>query len=132
MRLTYFIADAHGFVKIGKSTRDRLRLRMDTLQTAHAEPLTLLAVTTASETTCHALFASLHVRGEWFRLEPSLLDWLAVNGVFDSLHTYPKPSSLNAWQRQRKREREAHRRESIADLVRRVLDADSPNLRAKN
>jgi hypothetical protein len=73
VNLTYFIADAHGFVKIGKTTEKGLRRRFDHLQVANAQPLTLLATVQLSEVSIHCLFRELRVRGEWFQLEPSLL-----------------------------------------------------------
>lgn len=85
MNLTYFIADAHGFVKIGKMTRRSLRNRFLHLQLANSQPLFLLAVSTTPEAECHARFAALHERREGFRLESGLLDWLAIRGDFEPL-----------------------------------------------
>ncbi|MCC6824020.1 MAG: GIY-YIG nuclease family protein [Verrucomicrobia subdivision 3 bacterium] len=69
----YFIRGGD-LVKIGWSTNPRLRLSQ--LQTASAERLRIIGVTPGTrgdERALHGTFASLRVRGEWFRACPGLL-----------------------------------------------------------
>jgi hypothetical protein len=70
----YFV---HGgdYIKIGKA--DNVRKRLRGLQTAHSEPLRLLAVAPGSEDEergYHARFSQLRVRGEWFKPADDLLE----------------------------------------------------------
>jgi hypothetical protein len=71
----YFLqAGARGAIKIGTSTN--LQSRIDTLQTAHPEPLRLLATVpggVAIERVFHAAFAAHRKQGEWFEPAPELL-----------------------------------------------------------
>lgn len=76
----YFVAvESHAVVKIGVATD--VKKRLDQLQTASPFELTLLGVIAAPdayglETTLHLQFSHLHVRGEWFRLEPELTSFI--------------------------------------------------------
>lgn len=74
----YFIqAGANGAIKIGRT--DDVYARLDTLQTANAEELRLLLFIDgdrALETTFHAHFVKDHIRGEWFRPSPELLQFV--------------------------------------------------------
>lgn len=79
-------ADVHGFtyfirvddaIKIGFATN--FNRRLSGLQTAHEKPIVVLAVVPASmadEFKTHQLFAHLRIRGEWFRPEQDLLDFI--------------------------------------------------------
>lgn len=72
----YFIR-AGKFIKIGFSTRPMERLAA--LQTSHPGKLEILGTRQASrdfEGELHAHFASLRARGEWFRAEEPLLDYI--------------------------------------------------------
>lgn len=77
-RGVYFIRPgSQPFVKIGHAT-DVAR-RLDTLQTAHYEPLRVLRVVDGDrqrERWLHARFAAQHVRGEWFRIDGALAVYL--------------------------------------------------------
>lgn len=69
----YLIAEQHGLVKIGKATDPDARL--ESLQAVIPYPLVLLLTIPAVdfhrlERELHQRFASLRVRGEWFRLSP--------------------------------------------------------------
>jgi len=72
----YFIQKGlHGPIKIGVSVNPSKRLK--TLQTACTEQLHLLGTYKASynsEAELHQLFASTHIRGEWFECTDELLD----------------------------------------------------------
>lgn len=71
---TYFIADAHGSVKIGHSFN--IPARLATLQAAHAHKLTLLGATEITETIAQVKWACIRLRGEWFELTPKLRRWI--------------------------------------------------------
>jgi len=70
---TYIIrAGASEFVKIGRAFQPEAR--MASLQTAHYETLCLLRVIKGdAEKAFHLRFASLRVRGEWFKFDPEML-----------------------------------------------------------
>lgn len=74
----YFIrAGENGPIKIGFSTDPEQRLR--TLQTAHTEKLVMLhsqVGTKADEARLHNRFRNIHVKGEWFEADPSLLEFI--------------------------------------------------------
>lgn len=73
----YFIQDGE-YIKIGFSSTGAID-RLLVLQGANPRPLTLVATmpgTKALETELHARFHSLRVRGEWFRAEAPLLDFI--------------------------------------------------------
>lgn len=75
----YFIR-ADDAVKIGFS--EIVGKRFSTIQSAHAVDLELLGTVPASggtERSYHDRFAHLHIRGEWFRAEPELLDAIAAD-----------------------------------------------------
>ena len=74
---TYFVRDGE-FIKIGSSMRPRERIGM--LQTGSSRPLEILAVVpmeVADEFATHQRFAHLRARGEWFRAEPDLLEFIS-------------------------------------------------------
>lgn len=69
-------------VKIGIAVDVRLRMR--DLQIASAGPLELVAQFRggrAAELEAHRLFAAYHIRGEWFRADPEILEWARKNGA---------------------------------------------------
>lgn len=73
----YFIK-AGEFIKIGFTTINARR-RMATFQVGHPHDLVLLGVldgTTERENEIHARFAPFHVRGEWFRAAPELIEFI--------------------------------------------------------
>jgi hypothetical protein len=73
----YFIRSGD-CVKIGVATNPRARF--SSLQVAHPSDLELLAVTSggeAREKILHRRFQHLAVRGEWFRLEGDLVEYIA-------------------------------------------------------
>ncbi len=72
------VGDQKGPVKIGHG-RNPLR-RLVNLQLGSPEPLTLLGTFPGSEVEeqrLHQRFAADHIRGEWFRFNPGMLDGLA-------------------------------------------------------
>lgn len=72
--IVYFIQDAAGFVKIGRTASPEQRLRY--LQHAHAQPLRLLATVDAAcwyEGYLHGHFHPERMLGEWFRPSARLL-----------------------------------------------------------
>lgn len=73
-RVTYFIADGNGNVKIG-STKNITR-RMESFQTANATELSLLGTAETNEGDLHVKFAHYHVRGEWFVLSDEVKSWI--------------------------------------------------------
>lgn len=73
---TYFVRDGD-VIKIGSSAQPKRRIYA--LQTGIARPLEVLAVVDmdiADEFTTHEQFAHLRVRGEWFRAEADLLQFI--------------------------------------------------------
>lgn len=73
----YFIQRGN-MVKIGFAANVKKRIRQ--LQTASPEPIALIAVLEAApavEKHLHHRFRKLRVRGEWFRLEKPILDFIA-------------------------------------------------------
>jgi len=73
---TYFVRDGD-VIKIGSSMRPRRRL--NALQTGIARQLEILAIVdmaVADEMTVHQQFAHLRIRGEWFRAEADLIEFI--------------------------------------------------------
>jgi hypothetical protein len=78
LRWVYFIADGAGHVKIGYTVD--VASRLNSLQTSTAFELRVLAVLKGgaeTERQLHERFAEHRVRGEWFRLVPEILDYVA-------------------------------------------------------
>lgn len=74
----YFISDEHGNVKIGYATS--VQARFGELQVANASELTILLEIPGGrkvEAELHTKFAEHRVRGEWFKLVPEILDYIA-------------------------------------------------------
>lgn len=74
----YFIADEHNRIKIGKAKRPVYRL--GGMQVDNADKLRLVAVEPNGENRereLHKKFHHLHIRGEWYRGERELLDYMA-------------------------------------------------------
>jgi hypothetical protein len=73
----YFIADAAGFIKIGFSTDTRGRQsRLQTGSSAELKLVGRMAGSKRMEAELHHRFRSLRVRGEWYRPEKILLDFI--------------------------------------------------------
>ena len=73
----YFIQDASGPIKIGKTGEKSAASRLKTLQTGNPRKLTLLTVTRAhSERSLHQRFAEERVAGEWFSPSERLLSFI--------------------------------------------------------
>jgi len=73
---TYFVRDGDA-IKIGSSIRPQKRV--EAIQTGSPRTIELLAIvpqSVADEFTTHQKFAHLRSRGEWFRAEPDLLDYI--------------------------------------------------------
>jgi hypothetical protein len=89
--ITYFIR-AGDSIKIGFASN--LKRRLGGLQSSHHEPLEVLAAVSAAdvdEHQTHQRFAHLRIRGEWFRPEPELLDYIEqINLAFGECAD-PKP-----------------------------------------
>lgn len=82
MSLQVYFLRAGDFVKIGWA-RD-VEKRIKALQTANPHELELLGVIPGCddvERVIHQRFNALHVRGEWYRAESSLLEFVARHGV---------------------------------------------------
>jgi len=71
---SYFIADEHNRVKIGKSID--VAHRLTKLQIGNADTLTLLGVTDKDECELHVKFAKYHIRGEWFALSTEIQEFI--------------------------------------------------------
>lgn len=72
---TYFLQrSTGGAIKIGKGKDVRKRIRG--LQTAHDVPLVTLATSDIPEARIHRKFAKLRIRGEWFRLNDELFNYM--------------------------------------------------------
>ncbi|WP_301121065.1 GIY-YIG nuclease family protein [Mycolicibacterium fortuitum] len=77
-RWVYFIADGAGHVKIGYAVN--VAARLAELQCGNVLPLKVLAILKGgceAERALHERFAEHRVRGEWFRLAPEILDYIA-------------------------------------------------------
>lgn len=112
----YFIK-CGGAVKIGFSIDPKLRLKE--LQTATPDDLELLgamAGTTETEDELQARFAEYQIRGEWFRADPVLLDFIARSIIKEGPVVEPKNRSGFEF--------EDTRRDLIATMVKH--GADSP------
>lgn len=73
---TYFIR-VGASIKIGAATN--FKRRLEALQVAHVKPLEVLLVVPAAmadEYAVHQLFAHLRTRGEWFRADRELLNFI--------------------------------------------------------
>jgi hypothetical protein len=74
----YFIQQGDsGPIKIGFSTRPKERLR--TLQTAHTDKLNMLHCelgSEADEARLHRKFSNIHIKGEWFKADDSLVEFI--------------------------------------------------------
>lgn len=91
--MRYFIrAGAEGPIKIGKA--DDVECRLRSLQTAHYEELSVMAVDTEFESSLHRAFADDQIRGEWFRPSVPLLTYIASTPGRREL---PKPSLVPAF-----------------------------------
>jgi hypothetical protein len=82
--IVYFIqSGGFGPIKIGK-TRNELERRLTALQTASSHPLRILATLddqpASRETELHLKFDHLRLKGEWFRPEQDLLDFIKYHG----------------------------------------------------
>jgi Meiotically up-regulated gene 113 len=76
--VVYFISPDDGTVKIGFTTCLKSRLR--SLRTAHPKKLMILLVvpgTREDEQELHRRFSNLRVRGEWFKLDETIRDFIA-------------------------------------------------------
>lgn len=94
----YFIqcGGEDGPIKIGKGTVPRTRL--SSLQSGCPYELRLLAViptAAGSENPLHERFAAYHIRGEWFRCNPELLEMIRVhqNAAPDLVAPSPRPGA---------------------------------------
>lgn len=81
----YFQSDGE-FIKIGRTIRAEHKRRKEN-QTGNARPLTTLAVIPgASEAKLMARFKMHHVRGEWYRMAPEIMEfiraWQLIEAAF--------------------------------------------------
>jgi hypothetical protein len=83
---TYFIqSSAGGPIKIGQAVNPKKRL--SGLQTSHTVKLEILAVLNENrESELHGRFRALRVRGEWYRCERPLVDYLLENFKLSKAH----------------------------------------------
>lgn len=83
VRTVYFIgSEKEAFVKIGVASD--VRKRLQDIRTAAPFPVRILGMVerrdaAKTERELHQLFAAYHTHGEWFRLTPAILEWLADN-----------------------------------------------------
>jgi Meiotically Up-regulated Gene 113 (MUG113) protein len=79
--LIYFVRSHLGFIKIGYTTAHP-HDRLSEMQVGNPHELELVGVhkgTKQIEARLHKRFRHLHVRGEWFREEPDLAEYVAKN-----------------------------------------------------
>jgi hypothetical protein len=82
LEVIYFIA-CEGFVKIGVTTRESAASRMEALQTGNPFALSIIHTEKGGhekEKRLHERFASLRVRGEWFKYDGQLVEYVS-NGL---------------------------------------------------
>ena len=115
---TYFISNGRA-VKIGRARRPAHRLRQ--LQTAHPQPLTLVATLDGDqEASLHRRFAGDRLEGEWFILSERIQAFIdQVNGVV-------RQPTFAEWLLAQR-----HRVDAVGQLARRVAD-DTTFPRGKN
>jgi len=89
LRMVYFVQAASGPIKIG-ATVD-IGTRILELQVSQWERLSLLGIFHAKERDVHDQFAHLRLRGEWFRPEQDLLDFIAANASGPSAASSASP-----------------------------------------
>ena len=74
--VVYFVRSGDS-IKIGSASD--FKRRSSSLQTASPEPLNVLAIVPGlDEYKIHQRFAHLRIRGEWFRAEPELLEFIQL------------------------------------------------------
>lgn len=78
----YFISDGN-FVKIGKTSNIKQRFR--DIQVANPKKLTLLHVVEGNENILQSLFTKYHERGEWYRIEDKLSDFLFCKELHEEI-----------------------------------------------
>jgi hypothetical protein len=86
-QFVYFATDGEA-IKIGCSTEPRRRL--SEMQVGHPRRLTMLKICKgdkATEARLHTEFRDLNIAGEWFRIEPRLLD------AIEAIPNYERPAS---------------------------------------
>lgn len=119
-RFVYFIQSGEsGPIKIGIS--EDPELRMSRFQIAHGETLRLLACmhgTRSTEKSLHYRFRRLRMRGEWFRPEKELLDYIVL------VKSKTAPNATSAARESGKGE--VWRRDSFAKSRQEPLDDSSP------
>lgn len=127
MSHVYFIrAGDDGPIKIGRAVYPRRR--MSELQVSHHETLTILAIMPGGEdveASLHRQFASLSLRGEWFRADAVLLAFIeeARREHSQVLPEPPRPSMDEAWAAM-SAAREADLRHLIASTVGTIYGTD--------
>lgn len=95
----YFIQFGEaGPIKVGHSVYD-VEQRLAAMQVGSPEVLRLRGViensTIKAEKELHARFAGLRIRGEWFRPDPELLDYIRDHsGTYESSKFYPRPDPI--------------------------------------
>jgi hypothetical protein len=85
-----YFARSGDMIKIGFSTNAESRIA--TLQTAHFEPLALLTTIDGNqrgERALHHRFRRMRVRGEWFRADPELLEYI------ERVNAKPEPAPVH-------------------------------------
>ena len=81
--MIYFIQEGkRGAIKIGHTYGVNIKRRFQNLQTAHCRVLHVLGTqdgTLHDEDSLHERFAPYHVRGEWFRPAPAVIEYIKAN-----------------------------------------------------
>jgi hypothetical protein len=81
--MIYFVLESiDNVVKIGKTQEDKLMLRISGIQTGNHRELKLIGVCegyTKKEKELHKLFNHLRIKGEWFRYEEDLREYVENN-----------------------------------------------------
>lgn len=92
----YFVRDASGSIKIGKTKN--VLARISAIRTSHASDLIILGVLKAApklEKQLHKRFAEHRIKGEWFTAAPDLLAFIEkeVTPSFQNVLTFVPPRS---------------------------------------
>lgn len=99
----YFIGPKDGPIKIGKAKN--VKARLSGIQTGHPEDLYVWGVMLANErveSALHNKFKHLSLRGEWFRRDKELIDFIEFHTLTDEASYYLSHSLSGEYEKMKK------------------------------